>query len=68
MTITAIAIPSGPIQVSALPVDYQWRGNWNQTTTYIINDKVFRGVSTWRAVAVNTNDDPASSAPSTPSA
>jgi hypothetical protein len=64
MTITAIAIPAGAIQVSALPIDYQWRGNWNQTTTYIINDKVFRGVSTWRAIAVNTNDDPAGQTPS----
>ena len=64
MTITAIAIPAGAIQVSALPIDYQWRGNWNQTTTYIINDKVFRGVSTWRAIAVNTADDPAGQTPS----
>lgn len=37
----------------------QYKGDWSSTTAYTVNDVVFYGVSTWVALAANTDQTPA---------
>jgi hypothetical protein len=36
----------------------QWKGNWSSATSYVKNDVVFSGVSTWIATQANVNQTP----------
>jgi hypothetical protein len=41
------------------PAWNQWKGNWSSTVSYIPNDVVFYGVSSWVALQVSENQAPA---------
>jgi hypothetical protein len=51
--------PQGPIG----PAGMNWKGTWNSTTTYQINDAVDDGGSAWIADAINTNSEPSDTNP-----